>query len=343
MSPFVTVEKRLPSSPDHEAKINGIFASKEDARRALGEERAEEQVYEWPVSWQPAYQESVQIRDGEVEPTPRWAVPDAIEYSLLKQQITHFSQMNESLQQYASTLEAKLAKKQIGHDPIQGPKPTDRRIHDLNVSGTFARAMKEVVAHYVHFEQPTLTKQIMMAPSADTVYLLNRDAQQQRVLDGSFQRTEGFAHNNVLLHEGDRIQFMKTDEELGVTECDLGEIVTIFFEWHSVAVALDRRDGGEGNGFVLVNLRDYPDLDLGYATTFERGSQMDIRQAFILGDHQVPTRQVVDQLTCSRTMIYADEILAATQFSDWMYSPQFGTQTEIDLDADPLGLNSPAP
>ncbi len=36
-------------------------------------------------------------------------------------------------------------------------------------------------------------------------------------------------------------------------------------------------------------------------------------------------------------MVYADQLLAAEQFSDWMHSPQLSD--EIDLEADPLGLH----
>ena len=67
MSPFVTVQKRLPSSPDSEVKINGIFDSEEQAKRALGKERAQEPVYEWSEKKPPTFEEFVTVEDGQIE------------------------------------------------------------------------------------------------------------------------------------------------------------------------------------------------------------------------------------------------------------------------------------
>lgn len=333
MSPFVTVKKRLSSGPDHEVKISGIYSSEDEAKRALGEERADEPVFKWDAKKKPAYGEFVEIHDGQVQPIPRSRFFDAIENALRHEEIAHLYKMVESQQKYVSALEQRLQWEPTIDDRGRGRLPTERRVRDVHIVTDRETAWKNVVTDFVLAEQPTLSRRIMLTALTTTAAILNRHAQQSRLANEKFDGTQGIAHKQFLLHAGDRVQFLKANEELGVNEFDLGDVVKVFREWRTVAVSLDR-DKAQVSDLVLVDLRKYGDLDLGYATTYRRARGMDLTHAFVLAERHWSTREFVDKLSCFHVETYADFLTAAIHFPDWKQP----SEPEIDLEADPLGL-----
>ena len=176
-----------------------------------------------------------------------------------------------------------------------------------------------------------LTERIMLAPDNDTVVHLNRLAQGNRTQQDSFDASRGVAYNHVLLQRGDRVQFYRTDEELGVTDADLGEIIGLSPSQRTAVVAIDRRDM-KASELVFVSLEDYLDIDLGYATTYDRAANLQLRQAFLLADGSA--RQVVDSLSAQDVGIYADKLTACSQFPELAGNQEMGQS--IDMEADPI-------
>ncbi len=81
----------------------------------------------------------------------------------------------------------------------------------------------------------------------------------------------------VELYPGDAVIFNKKSRILGIENGNLGTVVALNRQKKTVAVRLK-----DGNRNVLVPLRDYPYVDLGYAMTVHRAQSTTIDNGFVL-------------------------------------------------------------
>ena len=216
----------------------------------------------------------------------------------------------------------------------QNAESTARQVRDLWLSHRQEDAIASVVRDYVNAEKPTLAGRIIATADAATAVRLNTRAQDMRLGDGSFDPTQGIAHDRILLHVGDRVQFGRTDAELGVKDRELGDVVAIFPQFRTIAVAIDERKL-PGAEVVLLSLNEYPDIDLAYATTYDRAKHMELHQVFVLADSRAPTRQFVESLPAFHLQVYADAVTASKCFPE--HADGHYRCPSVDLNADPLG------
>lgn len=331
---YITVTSTTDNGRYAKARINGIYESEEQALRSIGPERPpNDVVFKWPMLEPPRFAQPVDVHNGQVVPLKHSRLLDALDNALRRDEISHLFQMNDALTKHVSHLEGQLPKKPAVHVNDRDPEPAARQVRDLWLCRGREDAIARIVRDYVNSEKPTLVGRIIAAPDAATVAHLNTQAQQHRLADGNFDPTQGLAHNRVLLHAGDRVQFCRTDNKLGVTDRDLGDVVALFPEFRTIAVALDDRKT-PGSDVVLVPLKDYADVDLAYATTYDKAPKMELHQVFVLADSHAPTRQVVDALPGFHVEIYADAITASRFFPE--QSTGHDLCQSVDLTADPL-------
>ena len=319
------------------ATICAIFESEPQAQRALDpDSNPTTQVVQWPSCYQPRLGETVQIGDGMVTSHNRQPFQALTEEIFKKSKITELLDRNATLVQRISGLEQRLENKPafLGRDDDR--TPTARQTRDIWSCDDQKQAVERIVADYVKSEKPTLNQRMMLVPDEAAADQLNRLAQDNRIEGGYFDPTRGMAHNHVLLHKGDRVQFLRDDADLGVKDGELGEIVQLFQEHRAIVVAGDRRNADQSE-FVIVPLEEYSEIDLAYAATYERSRKMDLYQVFVLADLHAPTREFVDSLTCFRAEVYADLATAYTQFADYLQGQKL--ENSIDRDADPLGID----
>ena len=86
---------------------------------------------------------------------------------------------------------------------------------------------------------------------------------------------------------------------------------------------------------VLVPLNEYAEIDLAYATTYDKAKHMELHQVFVLADSRAPTRQFVESLPAFHVQVYADAVTASTCFPE--HADGHYRCPSVDLTADPLG------
>ena len=84
-----------------------------------------------------------------------------------------------------------------------------------------------------------------------------------------------------------------------------------------------------------VSLNEYADIDLAYATTYDKAEHMELHQVFVLADSRAPTRQFVESLPAFHVQVYADAVTASKCFPE--HADGHYRCPSADLTADPLG------
>ena len=240
---YVTVTSAPGHDRQNKARITGIFETEEQARRSLGpDESPQTAVFQWPMIEPPRFAAPVEIHDGQVVPLQQSRLLDALDNALRREEISQLYQMNDALTKHVSHLADQLPSKRTTLSVHgQDAESSARQVRDLWLSHRQEDAIASVVRDYVNAEKPTLAGRIIATADATTAAHLNTQAQRKRLGDGNFDPTQGIAHNRILLHAGDRIQFGRTDEELGVKDRELGDVVALFPQFRTIAVALDER------------------------------------------------------------------------------------------------------
>ena len=327
----VILEYRDPDRP-RKAHIVAIHDAAELAQKLVSDDESDRKLetLEWPNQKPPEVGAAVTVAERQIESERPGGLLSLLEATLNRQEDKQLREKNEALSRLNSQLQSKLqANSQTRHVRLNRDTK-HRQVRDLWVSATVQGARESIVADYARLEFPMVGSRIMITPDSDTVAHFNRLAQENRGHE-VWDPTRAIAHNNILLYVGDRVQFNRTDEELGVRGDDLGEVVGLFPGQRTVAVALDRSEM-KASDLVFVSLREYDELDLGYATTYDRAGDIDIYEALVLATRG--SRPLVDSLSATNVAIYADTLTAAIEF------PELAGQQElcpkIDTEADPL-------
>jgi hypothetical protein len=296
----------------------------------------EQTVFSQPVEHSATPGESPTIDEPEAFSRRRSGLLDLVELVFKRQELAQLHRANEILAKYNHQLHQRVERDNTKVYHAQHRREhTDRQVRDLWISATMKTAQENLVADYVRAEEPILAKRVMLVPDPETAANCNRLAQENRIDPITFDNTEAIAHDRTLFYVGDRVQFFRAeDRDLGVKDGDLGEIIAISPPERTLAVALDRCKM-EASQLVLVPLREYPHIDLGYATTYDRTHKLSpLYHSFVLADLRAPTRHVVDSLSCFHVEIYGDALTACTHFPELAGHQVHGQG--VDLEADPL-------
>ena len=145
----------------------------------------------------------------------------------------------------------------------------------------------------------------------------NTLCQAERLRRGEVEEHECVAAHGKVFHSGDRVLFGRNDYALGVRNGDLGTIVAVKDRpWPLGPKVAVRLDDGET---VVVSLRRYDRLELGYCCTAHRSQGTTVENAYVLLGGAMQDRELsYVQLSRARgtTRLYTDEVEAGPQLSD---------------------------
>ncbi len=125
---------------------------------------------------------------------------------------------------------------------------------------------------------------IMLAHRRVDVRALNEQARALRREAGELgvDRVLSTGSGERAFAEGDRVYFLKNERSLGVKNGTLGTVARIAGAGASLVVRLDA-PGGAGRGrAVSFDLKDYAEIDHGYAATVHKSQGVTVDQAHVL-------------------------------------------------------------
>jgi len=183
----------------------------------------------------------------------------------------------------------------------------------IAVEPTRDKAMERLVADWNKHEKGTNGQSLIFTGANADTQELNRRCQSARRGDGeiggrSVNVTATIDDQAVTcdLHKRDRVMFLKNNRAIGVNNGETGTVIRIGFVpgFRTVTVLLD--DGDK----VVVPLKDYQQMTLGYACTSHKGQGSTVDRAYILAGGRMQDREI-SYVQASRaresTRIYADE------------------------------------
>ncbi len=206
----------------------------------------------------------------------------------------------------------------------------DGRVVNISCAVNRATAREHMLADFSLLSGVSLTDKIVLVPQHAESQEINRMIQQDIATKEGIIETSGIAHGHCLIHAGDRIQCFRDADP--IRDGDLGEVIQIDRDSRTLAVALDRHKCP--SQVTIVPLSEYPEIDLGYATVYDRASKLDLYQACVFADSALGA-DLVASLSCKRVAIYSDQITAVREFSNLLREPPF-REPDIDPHADPI-------
>lgn len=140
---------------------------------------------------------------------------------------------------------------------------------------------------------------------------VNRQCQQYRKQRGELGGWKQLKNRGQKLYTGDRVIFERRNRKLGIENGDFGTITQINESRKLLKVKLD---SGED---VIVPLKSYKELSLGYATTVHKGQGATVENAFVLLGGFMQDRHlsyVQMSRARGRTHVFVDKFEADTNF-----------------------------
>lgn len=178
----------------------------------------------------------------------------------------------------------------------------------LVVKKDTATAIDAMVSRYVEISGPASEKLVVSGSNA-TVRRVNLAIQRRRK-DAKEISGEALQARDYYFHTGDRVLFLRNDAPLGVSNGDLGEVVSVSPAKNRLTVRLDRGDR------VSVDLSTYRDIALGYAITTHKAQGVTVKNALVLLGGAMQDRELsYVQLTRARenTWIFTSEPVAGPE------------------------------
>lgn len=209
----------------------------------------------------------------------------------------------------------------------------------LKLSENRVDAMRQLITEWRDHRTADLSETIILAGTQQEVDRLNTMAQQERdaarelrtlrtARRGEFERREAghvVRHCAVELHEGDRVLFTRNDPRLGVFNGDLGTIerirVSLLPGHTEITVRLDRQERMglfQKHARATFTLKEYRDIDLGYAITTHKAQGGTFERSFVLGGGWMQDRELsYVQMSRAReeTRLYVSEADAGEDLS----------------------------
>ncbi len=172
----------------------------------------------------------------------------------------------------------------------------------LRVSETRKDAMQELVKDWTAEKSENLQDSLMIAGTRAEVSKLNRLAQSERLADGELGK-KSIQVKDDFLFEGERVLFTKNNRILKVRNGELGTVWEVDCDKRTLQVYLDN-----GNR-VTVPLKNYEEIQLGYAVTTHKAQGITINKAYVLTGGSMQDRELsYVQMSRSRaeTKIYTE-------------------------------------
>jgi conjugative relaxase-like TrwC/TraI family protein len=147
----------------------------------------------------------------------------------------------------------------------------------VDVSTTKRTAIDKLVANFAKSGLRDTRDRLALATQNSDVERINRRIQESRRTAGHLGTAVSV--KGALLFQNDRVLFRKNDSVLGVKNGSFGTLVSIDERERYLKVRLDG-----SSKVVMVDLRKYSDLSLGYASSIFRSQGVTQDRVFVLGD-----------------------------------------------------------
>ncbi len=145
----------------------------------------------------------------------------------------------------------------------------------ITVTDDRREAMQALVKRWKRYGAVNPRDNLILASSNADASLLNRMAQTQRMLAGGLgKQALGVAGSDF--HYGDRVLFTRNSKRYGVQNGSLGTVTAVDVANGILTVKLDR------GKLVMVPVRDYAHLKLGYALTTHKAQGATTENAYVL-------------------------------------------------------------
>jgi Ti-type conjugative transfer relaxase TraA len=172
----------------------------------------------------------------------------------------------------------------------------------LKVSETRTEAMKELISDYRMTETKDLQNSAIIAGTRAEVSKLNQIVQAERIANGELGKKSIQIQDNFI-YENERVLFTKNNRFLQIKNGDLGTVSEVDRIGRKIKVTLDNQKR------VTIPLKNYEDIQLGYAVTTHKAQGITIDRAYILAGGTMQDRELsYVQMSRSRekTKIYTE-------------------------------------
>lgn len=203
----------------------------------------------------------------------------------------------------------------------------------VHVAENRKQAIEGLVDEWFRNEGHSPDRSLIFCGTKAEAQEINRRCQSRRLHDGLLdsERHARLAGQNFYV--GDRILFTENSRIFGVSNGDIGTIVAVRRWPRCLAVKVD---GGER---VVIPLRDYESVQLGYAVTTHKGQGATVTNAYVLAGGSMQHREI-SYVQVSRaqevTRVFTDRFEAApdlTQLAKQMAQSRAKTLATDVLDA----------
>lgn len=173
------------------------------------------------------------------------------------------------------------------------------------------------------------SQSLILVPSKCEAAEVNRRCQKTRQLHGTVKNGIGINVQGQTIQVGDRIQFFRRNRSLGLENGDFAVVETVNRSRKTLTVRLD------SGRKVLVPVKIYDSIQLGYATTVHKGQGATVDRAFVLlGGYQQDRHLTYVQLSRARaeTRVYIDRFESGQDYAHLVASMERDRQRPLALD-----------
>ncbi|MDC0935060.1 hypothetical protein OAS39_02155 [Pirellulales bacterium] len=331
---FLTVKYQKGDQLGQEARVIDIHQSSDEAVKLVdadAEHRTD--MFAWSGRAAPRPGDRVQIEGGQIVANRRPPLVELMERVFKRQELRDLARKNSALQEQNSQLAKQLEpERTVYHGRLERTSALNQSRYWW-IASSQDRASENMVSDFAKCQFPSLLERIMLAPDRAAAARLNRLAQENRLAEPAFDGAKALAHEQNLFHKGDRVRFCRDAVDPGVRDGDLGEVIMLDAGTRTLVVALDRKEV-ELAELVFVPLAEYGDVDLGYAAAYDQAPKLQLQQAFVLGQQDANTPELVAALSAHCVEIHLDRFTAQTQFPEVAGKPLWAEP--LDLEANPL-------
>ena len=159
-----------------------------------------------------------------------------------------------------------------------------------------AAAVNALIADWVRLEGAAPQNSLILCDTKDEARYMNRRAQAARLAADAISSATSVFVNHETIYVNDRVQFTKHSRPLGLKKGDFATVLAL--DTHD-QVAHVRLDTGRE---VLVPLRDYSAIELGYAATFQTFQNAPKLRAYALCSGDLEHEKVLDASRLAKEM-----------------------------------------
>lgn len=156
----------------------------------------------------------------------------------------------------------------------------------LAVAENRTEAIERLVTDWFQRERRHPDASLIFCGTKAEAQEINRRCQAQRLDAGDIDAKRCVQIAGGTLHEGDRVLFTKNSRVLGVSNGEMGTVVAVRPLTATVSVQID------GGARVVIPLRDYQDIRLGYAVTTHKGQGTTVENAYVLAGGSMQDREI---------------------------------------------------